>query len=73
MTIKYNQELTDYRNTKNHVKMYNKQKQSKELEEQKKLGYEVGRLQVSHDNHYTDHQNEMVKKELKELINERGK
>ena len=73
MTIKYNQELKDYRNTKNQSERYEKQKQSEELEEQKKLGYEVGRLQVKHDNHLYDQQIEMIKEELKEFINERGK
>ena len=73
MTIKYNQELTDHRNTKNQSEMYEKQKQSKELEEQKKLGYEVGRLQVSHDNDLWNQELEMIKKELEECINERGK
>ena len=59
--------------TPNYAKIHKKQKQSEELEEQKKLGYEVGRLQVKHDNHLYDQQIEMIKEELKEFINERGK
>ena len=59
--------------TANHVKMYEKQKQSKELEEQKKLVYEVGRLQMKHANDLLNQQMEMIKEELKEFINERGK
>jgi len=73
MTIKYNQELTDHRNTKNQSEMYEKQKQFKELEEQKKLGYEVGRLQVKHDNDLWNQEIEKIKKEFIELVNERGK
>ena len=73
MTTKYNQELTDHRNTKNKSEMYEKQKQSKELEEQKKLGYEVGRLQMKHDNDLWNQEMKMIKEEFIELINERGK
>ena len=46
---------------------------AKELEEQKKLGYEVGRLQVSHDNDLWNQELEKIKKEFIELVNERGK
>ena len=76
MTIlpeKHIQEFKDHRNTKNKSEMYEKQKQSKELEEQKKLGYEVGRLQVKHDNDLWNQEIEKIKKEFIELINEGGK
>ncbi len=53
--------------TANHDKMHEKQKQSKELEEQKKLGYEVGRLQVKHDNDLWNQELEKIKKNLKNL------
>ena len=46
---------------------------AKELEEQKKLGYEVGRLRVKHDNDLWNQELEKIKKEFIELINERGK
>ena len=59
--------------TPNRIRMYEEQKQSKELEEQKKLGYEVGRLRVKHDNDLWNQELEKIKKEFIELINERGK
>ena len=59
--------------TPNRIRMYEKQKQSKELEEQKKLGYEVGRLRVKHANDLWNQELEKIKKEFIELINERGK
>ena len=50
MHIKDIERIQQEVHTANHIKMYEKQKQSKELEEQKKLGYEVGRLQMKHAN-----------------------
>ena len=67
MTIIYNLELTDHRNTKNQSEMYKRRKTKQPVD------ITLDELKMSHDNHYIDHQNEMVKKELKELINERGK
>jgi len=71
MTIKYNQELTDHRNTKNQSEMYERKKAKQPVE--LPVGIQVTELKMSHHNHYIDHQNKMVKKELKEFINERGK
>ena len=70
MTTKYNQELTDHRNTKNQSEMYERKK-AKPVE--LPVGIQVTELKMSHDNHLYDQQIEMIKKELKELINERGK
>ena len=70
MTIKYNQELTDHRNTKNQSEMYQRKK-AKPVE--LPVGIQVTELKVSHHNHYIDHQNKMVEEEFIELINERGK
>ena len=66
MTIKYNQELTDHRNTKNQSEMYQRRKS-------KPVDITLEELKVSHKNHDIDRQNEMVEEELKEFINERGK
>ena len=71
MTTKYNQELTDHRNTKNQSEMYQRRKSKQPVE--LPVGIQVTELKMSHNNHYTDHQNEMVKKELKECINEKSK
>ena len=71
MTIKYNQELTDHRNTKNQSEMYQRRKAKQPVE--LPVGIQVTELKMSHDNHLYDQQIEMIKKELKELINERGK
>ena len=73
MHIKDIERIQQEVHTANHVKMYEKQKQSKELEEQKKLGYEVGRLRVKHANDLWNQELEKIKKEFIELINERGK
>jgi len=70
MTTKYNQELTDHRNTKNQSEMYQRRK-AKPVE--LPVGIQVTELKMSHDNHYTDHQNEMIKEELEECINEKSK
>ena len=45
MTIKYNQELTDHRNTKNQSEMY-KRKKAKPVE--LPVGIQVTELKVSH-------------------------
>ena len=70
MTIKYNQELTDHRNTKNQSEMYERKK-AKPVE--LPVGIQVTELKISHHNHYIDHQNKMVEEELKECINEKSK
>ena len=70
MTTKYNQELTDHRNTKNQSEMYQRRK-AKPVE--LPVGIQVTELKMSHDNHYIDHQNKMVEEELKECINEKSK
>ena len=62
--------------TSNHAQIYEKKKQceelDKELEEKKKLGYEVGRLQMKHSNDLLNQQTEMIKQELITMINEKG-
>ena len=62
--------------TSNHAQIYEKKKQceelDKELEEKKKLGYEVGRLQMKQDNDLLNQQTEMIKQELITMINEKG-
>ena len=64
------------RHTSNHAHIYEKKKQceelDKELEEKKKLGYEVGRLQMKRDNDLLNKQTEMIKQELITMINEKG-
>jgi len=70
MVNKYNQELTDHRNTKNQSEMYQRRK-AKPVE--LPVGIQVTELKMSHDNHLYDQQIEMIKEELKEFINERGK
>ena len=70
MTTKYNQELTNHRNTKNQSEMY-EHKKAKPVE--LPVGIQVSELKMSHDNDLYDKQIEMIKEELKELINERGK
>ena len=61
--------------TPNHAQIYEKKKQceelDKELEEKKKLGYEVGRLQMKQDNDLLNQQTEMIKQELITMINEK--
>ena len=61
MTIKYNQELTDHRNTKNQSEMYERKKA-------KPVDITLEELKISHKNHDIDRQNEMIKEELKEFI-----
>ena len=58
--------------TPNHVRKYEQEKKAKELEEKKKLGYEVGRLQMKQDNDLLNQQTEMIKQELITMINEKG-
>ena len=62
--------------TPNHAQIYEKKKQceklDKELEEKKKLGYEVGRLQMKHSNDLLNQQTEMIRKELITMISEKG-
>ena len=67
MTTKYNQELTDHRNTKNQSEMYQRRKAKQPVD------ITLDELKMSHDNHYIDQQIEMIKKELKECINEKSK
>ena len=63
------------RHTANHAQIYEKKKQceelDKELEEKKKLGYEVGRMQMKQDNDLLNQQTEMIKQELKDCINDK--
>ena len=63
------------RHTPNHAQIYEKKKQceelDKELEEKKKLGYEVGRLQMKHDNDLWNQQNEMIRQELIDCISDK--
>ena len=63
------------RHTANHAQIYEKKKQceelDKELEEKKKLGYEVGRLQMKHDNDLWNQQNEMIRQELIDCISDK--
>ena len=66
MTIKYNQELTDHRNTKNQSEMYQYKKAKQPVD------ITLDELKMSHHNHYIDHQNKMIKEELEEFINGRG-
>ena len=76
MTIKYNQELTDHRNTKNQSEMYERKKDAwKDSELPIKIQESNGNheLKISHHNNLYDQQIEMIKKEFKECINERGK
>ena len=65
MTIKYNQEFTDHRNTKNQSEMYQRRKSKQPVD------ITLDELKMSHDNHLYDQQIEMIKEELKEFINER--
>ena len=62
--------------TPNHAQIYEQKKKGeeldKELEEKKKLGYEVGRLQMKQDNDLLNQQTEMIKQELITMINEKG-
>ena len=62
--------------TSNHAQIYEKKKQceelDKELEEKKKSGYELGRMQMKQDNDLLNQQIEMMKKELITMVNEKG-
>ena len=69
MDNKYDRELRDYRDTKNKAEAYEHRK----AEAKPRNDVTLTELKVSHHNHYIDHQNEMIKEELIELINERGK
>ena len=76
MTIKYNQELTDHRNTKNQSEMYQRKKDTwKDSELAIKIQESDGKHELwrSHKNYLLDQEIEMIKKELEEFINERGK
>ena len=61
--------------TANKAELYEKKKQceelDKKLEEKKKLGYEVGRMQMKQDNDLLNQQIEMIRQELKDCINEK--
>ena len=61
--------------TANHAQIYEQKKKceelDKELEEKKKLGYEVGRMQMKQDNDLLNQQAEMIKQELKDCINDK--
>ena len=63
------------RHTANHAQIYEKKKQceelDKELEEKKRLGYEVGRMQMKQDNDLLNQQTEMIKQELKDCISDK--
>ena len=69
-------DLIGYVHTSNHAQIYEQKKKceelDKELEEKKKLGYEVGRLQMKRDNDLLNKQTEMIKQELITMINEKG-
>jgi len=52
--------------TANHIKMYERKKT-------KPVDITLEELKMSHDNYLYDQQIEMIKEELKEFINERGK
>ncbi len=69
MDNKYDRELRDYRDTKNKAEAYERRK----AEAKPHNDVTLTELKISHHNHYIDHQNKLVKKEHKELINERGK
>ena len=76
MTIKYNQELTDHRNTKNQSEMYQRKKDTwKDSELPIKIRESDGKHELwrSHKNYLLDQEIEKIKEELKEFINERGK
>jgi len=49
MVNKYNQELTDHRNTKNQSEMYQRRKAKQPVE--LPVGIQVTELKMSHDNH----------------------
>ena len=53
--------------TANHIKMYERKKAKQPVD------ITLDELKMSHDNHLYDQLIEMIKEELKEFINERGK
>ena len=76
MVNKYNQELTDHRNTKNQSEMYQRKKDTwKDSELPIKIQESDGKHELwrSHKNYLLDQEIEKIKEELKEFINERGK
>ena len=69
MDNKYDRELRDYRDTKNKAEAYERRK----AEAKPRNDVTLTELKVSHHNYLYDQQIEMIKEELIELINERGK
>ena len=69
MDNKYNRELRDYRDTKNKAEAYERKK----AEAKPRNDITLTELKMSHHNYLYDQQIEMIKEELIELINERGK
>jgi len=67
---KHKQELKAHQDTENKSKMYERKEPSKEAESIT-LGREVSRLKNQHDNWLFDQQMEMIRRELKECINEK--
>jgi hypothetical protein len=61
--------------TSNHAQIYEQKKKceelDKKLEEKKKSGYELGRMQMKQDNDLLNQQTEMIRKELITMVNER--
>ena len=69
MDNKYDRELRDYRDTKNKAEAYERRK----AEAKPRNDVTLTELKMSHHNYLYDQQIEMIKEELIELINERGK
>ena len=67
---KHKQELKAHQDTQNKSKMYEQKEPSKEAESIT-IGREVSRLKNQHDNWLFDQQMEMIRRELKECINEK--
>ena len=67
---KHKQELKAHQDTENKSKMYERKEPSKEAESIT-LGREVSRLKNQHHNWLFDQQMEMIRRELKECINEK--
>ena len=72
MTTKYNRELKDYRDTKNKAEAY-KRRKMQPLWNCVVNMHNLDELKISHHNHLYDQEIKMIRKELKEFINERGK
>ena len=72
LTEKHKQELKAHQDTENKSKMYERKEPSKEAESIT-IGREVSRLKNQHHNWLFDQQMEMIRRELKECINERVK